>query len=196
MEAAFTKFRTVIAIVAMIVVAAATMQTVAPASGERARMPSRDLPAAVLEGRSRGAATAAPPSSSGRREAPRSAIRACSAGRTAPLRSSSSRPSRTSVRASAVRPARSCTSARSRRAPLRRSTSSVPSAIDRASRPSRTALRGWPVADKRTRRDAPPPDVRLDVAGDRDRRGFAPRGGPRRVGSARSSATSPSRARK
>jgi hypothetical protein len=39
MEATFTKLRTVIAIVAMIVVAAATMQTVAPASGEPARMP-------------------------------------------------------------------------------------------------------------------------------------------------------------
>ena len=39
MEARFTQFRTVIAIVAMIVVAAATMQTVAPASGEPARMP-------------------------------------------------------------------------------------------------------------------------------------------------------------
>lgn len=39
MEAAFTKFRTAIAIVAMIVVAAATMQAVAPASGEPARMP-------------------------------------------------------------------------------------------------------------------------------------------------------------
>ena len=39
MEATFTKLRTVIAIVAMILVAAATMQTVAPASGEPARMP-------------------------------------------------------------------------------------------------------------------------------------------------------------
>ena len=39
MEAAFTKFRTVIAIVATIVVAAAMFQTVAPASGEPARMP-------------------------------------------------------------------------------------------------------------------------------------------------------------
>jgi hypothetical protein len=39
MEAAFTRFRTVIAIVATIVVAAAMFQTVAPASGEPARMP-------------------------------------------------------------------------------------------------------------------------------------------------------------
>ena len=39
MEAAFTKFRTAIAIVAMLLVAAATMQAVAPASGEPARMP-------------------------------------------------------------------------------------------------------------------------------------------------------------
>ena len=44
MEATFTKFRTVIAIVAMIVVAAATMQTVAPASGEPARMPGQKCP--------------------------------------------------------------------------------------------------------------------------------------------------------
>ena len=44
MEATFTKFRTVIAIVAMILVAAATMQTVAPASGERARMPGSNCP--------------------------------------------------------------------------------------------------------------------------------------------------------
>ena len=39
MEAAFTRFRTVIAIVATIVVAAAMFQTGAPASGEPARMP-------------------------------------------------------------------------------------------------------------------------------------------------------------
>ncbi|HEY7344451.1 MAG TPA: hypothetical protein VH620_02740 [Gaiella sp.] len=39
MEAAFTRFRTVIAIVATIVVAGAMFQTVAPASGEPARMP-------------------------------------------------------------------------------------------------------------------------------------------------------------
>jgi hypothetical protein len=39
MEATFTKLRTVIAIVAMILVAAATMQAVAPASGAPARMP-------------------------------------------------------------------------------------------------------------------------------------------------------------
>jgi hypothetical protein len=39
MEATFTKFRTVMAIVATIVVAAATMQAVAPASGEPARKP-------------------------------------------------------------------------------------------------------------------------------------------------------------
>lgn len=44
MEAAFTKFRTVIAIVAMIVVAAATMQSIAPASGEPARMPASSCP--------------------------------------------------------------------------------------------------------------------------------------------------------
>ena len=40
MEATFTRFRTVIAIVAMVLVAAATMQAVAPASGEPARMPA------------------------------------------------------------------------------------------------------------------------------------------------------------
>ena len=39
MEAAFTKFRTVFAVVATIVVAAAAFQTVVPASGEQARMP-------------------------------------------------------------------------------------------------------------------------------------------------------------
>ena len=39
MKAACTKFRTVIAIAATIVVAAATMQAVAPALGEPARMP-------------------------------------------------------------------------------------------------------------------------------------------------------------
>ena len=44
MEATFTKFRTVIAIAAMILVAAATMQTVAPASGEPARMPGGTCP--------------------------------------------------------------------------------------------------------------------------------------------------------
>lgn len=44
MEATVTKLRTVIAIVAMIVVAAATMQTVAPASGEPARMPVGQCP--------------------------------------------------------------------------------------------------------------------------------------------------------
>ena len=38
MEAAFTKFRTVIAIVAMIVVAAAMSQTVVPASGTPVQM--------------------------------------------------------------------------------------------------------------------------------------------------------------
>lgn len=44
MEATFTKFRTVIAIVAMIVVTAATMQTFAPAPGEPARMPGGTCP--------------------------------------------------------------------------------------------------------------------------------------------------------
>jgi hypothetical protein len=44
MEGAFTKFRTIIAIVAMIVVAATTMQAVAPASGEPARMPGSMCP--------------------------------------------------------------------------------------------------------------------------------------------------------
>jgi hypothetical protein len=44
MEAAFTKFRTVFAIVATIVVAAAAFQTVVPASGEPARMPAAVCP--------------------------------------------------------------------------------------------------------------------------------------------------------
>ena len=44
MEATFTKFRTGFAIAAMILVAAATMQTVAPASGEPARMPGGTCP--------------------------------------------------------------------------------------------------------------------------------------------------------
>ena len=44
MEATFTKLRTVVAIVAMILVAAATMQAVAPASGEPARMPGGVCP--------------------------------------------------------------------------------------------------------------------------------------------------------
>ena len=39
MEAAFTKFRTAIAIAAMIVMGTAMIQTIAPASGEPARMP-------------------------------------------------------------------------------------------------------------------------------------------------------------
>ena len=39
MEAAFTKFRTVIAIAATIVMGAAMVQTIAPAPGEPARMP-------------------------------------------------------------------------------------------------------------------------------------------------------------
>ena len=43
MEATFAKLRTVIAIVAMILVAAA-MQTVTPASGEPARMPLTQCP--------------------------------------------------------------------------------------------------------------------------------------------------------
>jgi len=44
MEATFTKFRTVIAIVAMVLVTAAATQTVAPASGEPARMPGGMCP--------------------------------------------------------------------------------------------------------------------------------------------------------
>ena len=44
MEATFTKLRTVIAVVAMLLVAAAGMQTVAPASGEPARMPAPVCP--------------------------------------------------------------------------------------------------------------------------------------------------------
>jgi len=44
MEATFTRFRTVIAIVATIVVAAATMQAVAPAAGDHARMPAPVCP--------------------------------------------------------------------------------------------------------------------------------------------------------
>ena len=44
MEATFTKLRTVIAVVAMLLVAAAAMQTVAPASGEPARMPAPVCP--------------------------------------------------------------------------------------------------------------------------------------------------------
>ena len=39
MEAAFTRFRTIIAIAATVVVGAAMFQTIAPASGEPARMP-------------------------------------------------------------------------------------------------------------------------------------------------------------
>jgi hypothetical protein len=44
MEAASKKFRTVFAIVAMIVVGAAMIQTVAPASGEPTRMPVGSCP--------------------------------------------------------------------------------------------------------------------------------------------------------
>ena len=44
MEATFTKFRTVIAIAATIVVAAATFQMVVPASGDPARMPAPVCP--------------------------------------------------------------------------------------------------------------------------------------------------------
>jgi hypothetical protein len=44
MEAAFTRFRTVIAIVATIVVGTAMAQTIAQATGEPARMPSANCP--------------------------------------------------------------------------------------------------------------------------------------------------------
>lgn len=44
MEAAFTRFRTVFAVVATIVVAAAMFQTIAPAAGEPARMPAGYCP--------------------------------------------------------------------------------------------------------------------------------------------------------
>jgi hypothetical protein len=44
MEAAFTKLRTVVAIVATIVIGAAMIQTIAPAAGEPARMPSSNCP--------------------------------------------------------------------------------------------------------------------------------------------------------
>ena len=44
MEAAFTKFRAVFAVVATIVVAAAMFQTVVPAAGEPARMPANACP--------------------------------------------------------------------------------------------------------------------------------------------------------
>ena len=44
MEAAFTKFRTVIAIAATIVMGAAMVQTIAPAQGEPARMPIAGCP--------------------------------------------------------------------------------------------------------------------------------------------------------
>jgi hypothetical protein len=44
MEAASTKFRTVIAIVATILVGAAMIQTIAPAPGEPARMPASMCP--------------------------------------------------------------------------------------------------------------------------------------------------------
>jgi len=44
MEAAFTRLRTVIAIVATIVVGVAMIQAVAPTSGEPARMPAADCP--------------------------------------------------------------------------------------------------------------------------------------------------------
>ena len=44
MEAAFTKFRTVIAIAATIVMGAAMVQTIAPPGGEPARMPGAICP--------------------------------------------------------------------------------------------------------------------------------------------------------
>jgi hypothetical protein len=44
MEAAFTKIRTVVAIVATIVMGAAMTQTIAPAAGEPARMPGSSCP--------------------------------------------------------------------------------------------------------------------------------------------------------
>jgi hypothetical protein len=44
MEAAFTRFRTVIAIVATIVMGAAMVQTIGPSAGEPARMPGTDCP--------------------------------------------------------------------------------------------------------------------------------------------------------
>jgi hypothetical protein len=44
MEAASQKYRTIIAIVATIVVGAAMVQTIAPAQGEPARMPGSTCP--------------------------------------------------------------------------------------------------------------------------------------------------------
>ena len=44
MEAAFTKFRTTIAIMATIVIGAAMFQTIGPAAGEPARMPGSGCP--------------------------------------------------------------------------------------------------------------------------------------------------------
>ena len=44
MEAAFTKFRTAIAIMATIVIGAAMFQTIAPMAGEPARMPGSGCP--------------------------------------------------------------------------------------------------------------------------------------------------------
>ena len=93
MEAAFTKFRTAIAIAATIVMGAAMIQTIAPAAGEPARMPVSTMPAELLETRSGGAAIAAPPPcvaarSSAKRDRP------FAAGSSAPLRSSIARPSR------------------------------------------------------------------------------------------------------
>jgi hypothetical protein len=44
MEAPFTKFRTAIAIMATIVMAAAMLQTIAPAAGGPARMPGSGCP--------------------------------------------------------------------------------------------------------------------------------------------------------
>ena len=44
MEAAFTKLRTAVAIVATIVMGAAMFQTIAPAAGEPARMPVGNCP--------------------------------------------------------------------------------------------------------------------------------------------------------
>ena len=60
MEAAFTKLRTVIAVVAMLLVAAAGMQAVAPASGEPARMPGGLCPPNCCSERRRGSSCFGP----------------------------------------------------------------------------------------------------------------------------------------
>ena len=139
MEAAFTKFRTVIAIVATIVMGAAMVQTIAPAAGEPARMPAACPPNVLENDVDGGAAAAAPRRRSARSSAKRD--RPFAAGRRHPCdRAMQARPCRLRLPEPCF-PTRSSTSARSNRASP---CMSSPSVARRVRRPhGRGALPSW-----------------------------------------------------